>query len=457
MTSIPHIPYLDKLIDIFGERVIFDEEKLRQYEEDQSYIKGKPLIAVIPENVDEVEKLVEIAKKYRIPITPRGGGTSLSGGSVPTSGGIVIDFRRMNRILELDLDNAQVLVEPGVICDVLNDFLAKYGFFLPPNPATSDQCTIGGMIGENAAGPRSYKYGSMKNWVLGLEVITSAVGKLWIGSKTRKWVSGYNLVSLLVGSEGTLGIITKALLRVAPKPPYRIGISISQDSLEDAGKTVVALTKSTIDISAIELMDRTTIDAINTLHGKKLSEVEAVIFLEIEGFSDQDINNKLEYLANYLSNIGIMSERVHVYYNADEMWHIRKLAGESLENIYGGRIDEDIVVPISLLPKTIMEIQELSKKMGVGLAVFGHVGDGHLHPSILVEKEKSNTPEIEKIKEEIFKIAIKNKGALSGEHGIGLAKKKYLPLEIKSETLTLFSILKKAFDPYEIMNPGKKI
>ncbi|MEM0084874.1 MAG: FAD-binding oxidoreductase [Candidatus Methanomethylicia archaeon] len=451
------MPYLDELITIFGDRVIFDEEKLKQYEEDQSYIKGKPSLAVIPENTEEIEKLVDVAKKYRIPVIPRGGGTSLSGGSVPISGGIIVDLRRMNRIIELDVDNAQVLVEPGVICDVLNDFLAEYNLFLPPNPATSDQCTIGGMIGENAAGPRSYKYGTMKNWVLGLEVITSALGKVWIGSKTKKWVSGYNLVSLFVGSEGTLGIITKALLRLAPKPMYRIGISISHDNLEDAGKTIVALTKSTIDISAIELMDRITINAINTVHGKRLPEVEAIILLEIEGFSNEDINNKLEYLANYLKSIKIMDEMVHVYYDSNDMWKTRKLAGESLEKVYGGRIDEDIIVPITFLPKTIREIQELSRRMNIGIAIFGHAGDGHLHPSILVEKEKSNTPEIERVKEEIFKIAIKNKGALSGEHGIGLAKKKYLHLEIKSETLKLLSIIKKTLDPYEIMNPGKKI
>jgi glycolate oxidase len=170
-----------------------------------------------------VEKLVEVAKEFRIPLIPRGGGTSLSGGSVPIFGGIIVDFKRMNRILSFDLNNLQVLVEPGVIYDNLNDFLSKYNLFLPPNPATGDQCTIGGMLAENSAGPRSYKYGTIKNWVLGLEFITSSVGKVWIGSRTKKWVSAYNLVSLIVGSEGTLGIITKALLRVAPKPQYRIG------------------------------------------------------------------------------------------------------------------------------------------------------------------------------------------------------------------------------------------
>ncbi|MCX8169234.1 MAG: FAD-binding oxidoreductase [Candidatus Methanomethylicia archaeon] len=450
-------PYLSKLIDIFGERVIIDEEKLKQYEEDQSYFKGKPSLAVIPENVSEVEKLVEIAKQYRVPLIPRGGGTSLSGGSVPIFGGIVIDFRRMNRIIDLDVDNMQVLVEPGVICDTLNDYLAKYNLFLPPNPATSDQCTIGGMIGENAAGPRSYKYGTMKNWVLGLEVITSAVGKVWIGSKTRKWVSAYDLISLFIGSEGTLGIITKALLKLTSKPQYRIGITISHDDLEDAGKTIVFLTKLTLDISAIELMDRITINAINTAHGKRLPEVEAMILLEIEGYSYEDINGKLECLDKNLKSIGIADEMVNVYYDVNEMWRTRKLVGESLEKVYGGRIDEDIIVPTSLLPKTIRAIKELSKKMNVKIAIFGHAGDGHLHPSILIKKEESNTPKVEEIKGEIFKLAIENKGALSGEHGIGITKKKYLPLEIRSETLNLLSIVKRTLDPHNIMNPGKKI
>ncbi|MCR6668591.1 MAG: FAD-binding oxidoreductase [archaeon YNP-WB-040] len=448
---------LSKLRSIFGDRIIIDEEILKQYEEDQSYIKGKPSLAVIPETSEEVEKLVEVAKEFRIPLIPRGGGTSLSGGSVPIFGGIIVDFRRMNRILEFDLNNLQVLVEPGVIYDNLNDFLSKYNLFLPPNPATGDQCTIGGMLAENSAGPRSYKYGTIKNWVLGLEVITSSVGKVWIGSRTKKWVSAYNLVSLIVGSEGTLGIITKALLRVAPKPQYRIGVSISSNNLENAGEIIVALTKLNIDISAIELMDDITIAAINKAYNASLPESDAIILLEIEAFSSNDMDNKLEALASYLKNLGIPDENVHVYYNADEMWRKRKLAGESLEKVYGGRIDEDIIVPVSLLPKTIMEIKSLSSKFNVNIAVFGHAGDGHLHPSILVPKEKSLTPETEKIKENIFKIAVKNNGALSGEHGIGIAKKQYLPLEIDANTLKLLSIIKQTLDPYNIMNPGKKI
>jgi FAD/FMN-containing dehydrogenase len=313
------------------------------------------------------------------------------------------------------------------------------------------------MLAENSAGPRSYKYGTIKNWVLGLEVITSSVGRVWIGSRTKKWVSAYNLVSLIVGSEGTLGIITKALLRVAPKPQYRIGISISINNLENAGEIIVALTKLNIDISAIELMDNITIAAINKVYNAGLPESDAIILLEVEAFSSNDMDNKLEALASYLKNLGIPDENVHVYYNADEMWSKRKLAGESLEKVYGGRLDEDVIVPVSLLPKTIMEIKSLSSKFNVNIAVFGHAGDGHLHPSILVPKEKSLTLEIEKIKENIFKIAVKNNGALSGEHGIGIAKKQYLPLEIDANTLKLLSMIKQTIDPHNIMNPGKKI
>ncbi|MEM2136371.1 MAG: FAD-binding oxidoreductase [Candidatus Methanomethylicia archaeon] len=441
----------------FGDRLILEEEKLKQYEEDQSYVKGRPSFAVIPESTEEIEMLVEIAKKNVIPLIPRGGGTSLSGGSVPIHGGIVVDLRRMNNIIEIDADNLQILVEPGIIYDDLNNLAAKYDLFLPPNPATGDQCTIGGMIGENAAGPRSYKYGPMKNWVLGLEVVTSVAGRIWVGSKTRKWVSGYNLVSLFVGSEGTLGIVTKVLLHLAPKPKRRIGITIAHDKLEDSGKTVIALTKIPIDISAIELMDKITINAINKIHGEKLPEGEALILLEIEGTSDKDIENKLEDLAFHLRDVGVNDEDVYVYYNVDEMWSKRKLAGESLEKLYGGRLDEDIVVPRSNLPKTIKEIKELSKILGVNIAIFGHAGDGHLHPSILVPKEIANTREIEHLKEELFKIAINNRGALSGEHGIGVAKKPYINLEMEETVIKIFKSIKRTLDPYNIMNPGKKV
>ncbi|RLE51795.1 MAG: FAD-binding protein, partial [Candidatus Methanomethylicota archaeon] len=190
---------IEELRKVFGSRLLTEEDVLEPYMEDESYIRAKPSAAVIPENVEEVEELVKIAIKYRMPLTARGSGTSLSGGAVPVEGGVVVDFRRMNRILEVYPDDMQVLAEPGVIYDDLNAHLAKYNLFLPPNPATGDQCTIGGMVAENAAGPRSFKYGTTRNWVLGLEVVTSALGKIWVGSRTKKWVSGYDLVRLFVG------------------------------------------------------------------------------------------------------------------------------------------------------------------------------------------------------------------------------------------------------------------
>lgn len=447
---------LNELKKVFGSRLIIQEDMLKPYMEDESYLKEKPIAAVIPENIEEVEKTVEIAIKYRIPLTARGAGTSLSGGSVPVKNGIVIDFRRMNKILEIYPDDMQVLVEPGVIYDDLNAHLAKYNLFLPPNPSTGDQCTIGGMVAENAAGPRSFKYGTMRNWVLGLEVITSAIGKIWIGSRTRKWVSGYDLVRLFIGSEGTLGLITKILLKLAPLPERRIGIIIPFNNIEEAGRAIVKLAKSKINISALEIIDKITIEAVNKVHNAGFPSTEAAILMEIEGTSEE-IDIELEKMAKITEEFKIEKPGPLVFFNANEMWSKRKLAGESLETIYGGRVDEDVVVPISKLPRLIREIKRIAQQHHIQIAVFGHAGDGHLHPCILVEKNRAWEPEIEKVKEKIFKAAIKLGGSLSGEHGIGLVKKPYLHLEHSKETLEAFKLIKRTLDPHNIMNPGKKI
>ena len=448
---------IEELRKIFGSRLLTEEDVLKPYMEDESYLKARPSAVVIPEKVEEIEQLVKIAIKYGIPLTARGSGTSLSGGAVPVEGGVVVDFRRMSKILEISPDDMQVLVEPGVIYDELNAQLAKYNLFLPPNPSTGDQCTIGGMVAENAAGPRSFKYGTTRNWVLGLEVVTSALGRIWVGSRTKKWVSGYDLVRLFVGSEGTLGLITKVLLRLAPKPERRMGIIAPFNSIEEAGKAIVTLARSGIDISALEIIDATTMSAVNKVHNVGFPEAEAAILIEVEGSSEEDIQLKLEKLASLLDKFEVKEPGPLVFFNADEMWSKRKLAGESLEKLYGGRVDEDVIVPISKLPKLIREIKEIAKRNNIQIAVFGHAGDGHLHPCILIDKSRAYTPEIEGIKKEIFKAAVKLGGALSGEHGIGLAKKAYLPLEFEEKTLQAFRKIKMALDPYNIMNPGKKI
>ena len=448
---------LKELSAIFGSRLITEEDLMQPYMEDHSYLRAKPDAVVIPETIEEVEETVKIAVKYKIPITARGGGTCLSGGAVPVEGGLVIDFRRINRIIEIYPDDMQVLVETGIIYDNLNAQLAKYRLFFPPNPSTGDQCTIGGMIAENAAGPRSFKYGTTKNWVLGLEVVTSVMGRIWIGSRTRKWVSGYNLVSLFIGSEGTLGLITKALLKLAPLPEKRMGIIVPFNDIKEAGKTIVTLVRSGIDISALELVDDITLKAINKVHNANLPENKAAILIEVEGSSEEEVTFKLERISKILNKYEIAPPGPLVFFNANDMWSKRRLAGESLEQIYGGRVDEDVVVPISMLPKLIEEIKRISKKHNIEIAVFGHAGDGHLHPCILIEKEKAWTPEVEKIMEEIFKAATKLGGALTGEHGIGLSKKPYLSLEFKEENIKLFQLIKKTLDPHNIMNPGKKI
>ena len=453
---------LKELNDFLGSRLLIKDEIPEFYAEDESYIKVWPMAVAIPETVEEIEKIVEVASRYKIPITPRGSGTSLSGGAVPCKNGLVVDLRRLNRILEEKPEDFQVLVEPGVIYDELNKQMYKYELFLPPNPGSGDQCTIGGMVASNASGPRSFKYGSIRRWILGVEVVTPAFGKLWFGSKTLKYASTYDLVGFIVGSEGTLGIITKILLRLAPLPSKRIGVLMPFNSIEDAGKAIIKLAQANLDISALEIIDDITLEAVNKAFNVGFPKAEALVLMEIECTSKDtdrlmsEIEIRIENLNEIVSKLDIAYPGPQVFFDAEEMWSKRRLAGESLEHIYGGRLDEDVVVPISRLVDLIREIKEISEKYSIKIAVFGHAGEGHIHPCILVKKNEALSDEIEKVKEAIFKVALKLEGALTGEHGIGLAKKRYLNLEVEENVIKIMKALKGVFDPNNIMNPDKK-
>ena len=453
---------LEALRSIFGSRLL-TEDIPRSYWSDETRIEVEPEAVVRPENAEELAELIEVAVEHKIPLVPRGSGTGLSGGAIPVPGCVVVDFSRMNDIIEVRPEDQQVLVEPGVIYEELNAELAKHGLFLPPNPASGEQCTIGGMVAENASGPRSFKYGPTRNWVLGIELVAPGPGRIWVGSKTKKHVSTYGLVSLLVGSEGTLGFFTKILLRLAPLPPGRVGVMLPFSDIRDAGKAVYVLSTSGLDISALELVDKMTMEAVNQVYDVGFPEEDAVVMLEIECWSKDDerrfdeMDIKLSEVNEAISRLNVLCGEPKVFFNADEMWRKRALAAEAIERLYGRILWNDVIVPPSKLPELVEAVKAIAAQYGLKMAVFGHAGDGHLHPCILLPKGEEPGPEVMAAEREVLKKTVELGGALSGEHGIGITRVGFLRLEVSEEVLRLSSELKKLFDPYGIMNPGKKI
>jgi len=453
---------LEALRSIFGSRLL-TEDIPRSYWSDETRIEVEPEAVVRPENTEELAELIEVAVEHKIPLVPRGSGTGLSGGAIPVPGCVVVDFLRMNDIIEVRPEDQQVLVEPGVIYEELNAELAKHGLFLPPNPASGEQCTIGGMVAENASGPRSFKYGPTRNWVLGIELVAPGPGRIWVGSKTKKHVSTYGLVSLLVGSEGTLGFFTKILLRLAPLPPGRVGVMLPFLDIRDAGKAVYVLSTSGLDISALELVDKMTMEAVNQVYDVGFPEEDAVVMLEIECWSKDDerrfdeMDIKLSEVNEAISRLNVLCGEPKVFFNADEMWRKRALAAEAIERLYGRILWNDVIVPPSKLPELVEAVKAIAAQYGLKMAVFGHAGDGHLHPCILLPKGEEPGPEVMAAEREVLKKTVELGGALSGEHGIGITRVGFLRLEVSEEVLRLSSELKKLFDPYGIMNPGKKI
>ena len=453
---------LETLRSIFGSRLLV-EEIPRSYWSDETHIEVEPEAVVRPENAEELVKLIEVAVEHKIPLVPRGSGTGLSGGAVPVPGCVIVDFSRMNKIIEIRPEDQQVLVEPGVIYEELNAEMAKHGLFLPPNPASGEQCTIGGMVAENASGPRSFKYGPIRNWVLGLEVIAPGPGRIWVGSRTKKHVSTYGLASLLVGSEGTLGFFTKILLRLAPLPPGRVGLMLPFSNIRDAGKAVYTLSTSGLDISALELVDRTTMEAVNQVYKVGFPEEDAVIMLEVECWSKDEerrfdeMEIKLSELNEAISRLSISCGEPKVFFDADEMWKKRALAADAIEHLYGRILWNDVIVPPSKLPELVEAVNVIAARYELKMAVFGHAGDGHLHPCILLPKDEKPGPEVMAAEREVLKKAIELGGALSGEHGIGMTRVGFLGLEVSEDVLRLSYEVKRVFDPYGIMNPGKKI
>ncbi len=454
---------LAQIKSIVGAEYVFtDEESFEKYGRDETEkLHYSPAVVVKPRKAEEISALMQLANKHLIPVTPRGAGTGLTGGALPHLGGIVIAMERFNSILDIDERNLQVTTEPGVITEVLQNAVKEKGLFYPPDPASKGSCFIGGNISENSGGPKAVKYGVVKDYVLNLEIVLPTGEIIWTGSNVLKNATGYNLTQLIVGSEGTLGIVTKIVLRLIPHPKFDLLMLAPFDSLEKASEAVSAIFRAGITPSAMELME---IESIKL--ASKLCESTAItitdnlaahLIIEVDG-NDKDVLMKdMEAIADVLSNF----EVGELYFADDaqqktELWKIRRKANEA-SVAAGYTIEEDTVVPRAELPKLIKGVKALAAENGFKVVSYGHAGDGNLHVRInhpLYKKSYENEV-IQDILFKIFELVKSLGGTISGEHGIGLIQKSFMPLMFDPITMELMKGIKKVFDPNHILNAGK--
>ena len=452
---------IEKIYKITGREFVFtDEESIILNSRDETEdLFFRPDVVIKPGNAIQICKIIKIANELKIPVTPRGGGTGLSGGALPIYGGIVLVMDRFNKIIEIDTKNFQVVSEPGVVTQTLQEECEKMNMFYPVDPASRGSCFIGGNIAECCGGPRAVKYGVAKEYVLGLEFVTPTGELITTGARTIKNVTGYNLSQLLTGSEGTLGIITKITLKLLPLPKFKKVILIAYSDVEKCISSVSEIFHYGITPSALEFMEKDAIKAAEEQLSKPFpnSDAEAQLLVELDG-------NYMESIEKDIEKIAALSEKFGAYdiilaedrQKMEDIWALRRSVGEAVKSICPYK-EEDTVVPRANLPKLLSGIKQITKQTGVRAICYGHAGDGNLHVNLL--KMKFNDEEwIVKSDftiNEIFKLTISLGGTISGEHGIGYSQKKYLHLAISENELELFKKIKKSWDPNNILNPGK--
>lgn len=450
-----------ELETIVGKRyVLSSQEDLLCYSFDGTFAEFMPDLVVEPDSTEEVSAIMELAFEHEIPIIARGMGSGLAAGTVPFGGGIVMPLNRMNRILEIDTENMTARVEAGVITFDLQDEVEKLGLFYPPDPSSIKHSTIGGNIACNAGGPRCLKYGVTGNYVMGVMVVLADGQVIRSGGKTIKNVTGYNFAQLFTGSEGTLGIITEAILRLVAKPQYvRTAVAIF-DEIGDASRTVNAILQAGIVPATLELMDNTAIVCIEeSMHLGLPVEKDGILIIESDGFDEENVLVEIEAIAQICRKMGASDVKVaRNQAERAELWRARRSVSPSLARRAPNKLGEDISVPRNKIPEAVRRIREISERYGLPIVVFGHAGDGNLHPNILFDKRDPDQWErVQKIVAEIFATAVALGGTLSGEHGVGTLKLPYLESDVGKVSVELQQTIKHALDPKGILNPGKAL
>ena len=451
------IKIINEIIKIVGkENALTSPEERKCYSYDARTDGATPDLVVFPSSADEVSQILLLANKYRFPVIPRGQGSGLTGGSVPINGGVVITFTRMNKILEVDTKNLVAVVEPGVITFVFQEEVAKYGLFYPPDPASYKYSSIGGNVAECSGGPNSMKYGVTRDYVLGLEVVKATGEIIATGVKTMKGVVGYDLTRLFVGSEGTLGVITKIILKLIPAPEAKATILALFKKVEDTAEAVSGIVAAKIVPSTIEFMDRASIRCSEQANPMGIPEdIEGLLLIEIDGNADsiQALAEKIKavLIEHNADEVKLTQDPVE----ADKLWQARRVVSQATYNLNPVKIAEDVVVPRSNIPRLIRFLEETGRKHGIPILSFGHAGDGNFHVSLMIKETEEDYAKAHRAVEEIFSETIRLGGTLSGEHGIGTAKAPYISMELAPEVIETMKSIKRVFDPNNILNPGK--
>jgi glycolate oxidase len=440
----------------FGpDQVLSAEEDLLCYAYDATGKSFMPQAVVFPRNPEDISKVMQVANEHRICVVPRGAGSGMTGGSLPESGGVVLVMTRFDHIVEIDRENLVAVVEPGVVTSQLHKAVEDQGLFYPPDPASMNFSTIGGNIAENSGGMRAVKYGTTKEYVLGLEVVLPNGEIIHTGSKCVKDVVGYNLTQLLVGSEGTLGIVTKAILKLLPLPEAKKTLTATFPSIMDAGKTVSEIIRRKIIPTTMEFLDRHAVWCVDQyLQIGLASGAGAFMLIEVDGDLDQVEKNIEKVHAVCADNNALDIQLAETPEEQNELWRMRRSVSASLAHFEPVvKINEDIVVPRASIPTIIKHIETVGEKYGVHIVNFGHAGDGNIHLNVLPQAEQVDTAH--QAVEEIFDWVIKLGGRISGEHGIGTSKREYIPKNLDAGAIAAMQAIKKAWDPNNILNPGK--
>ena len=445
------------------EQLIPSEDRLIEpslcwsYGYDNSRLHALPEAVVFARNHQQIVQLVVLCRKHHVPIISRGAGTGTTGATVPSEGGIILSFEHMNKILEVDPANRLISAEPGVTNQAIQDAASAHGFFWAPDPTSSKICTIGGNLAYNSAGPRAVKYGTTRDNVLELTLVTGKGDTLHTGVKTTKGVVGYDLTRLMIGSEGTLGIITQATLKLLPMASDKRTLQISYQSIHSAAQAVSDIMAQPITPCALEFIDKNAIEMIREYSSANLPvNAGAMLMVEIDG-SEKALDEGLESIISAAKNEGCLEiNNAQSEQEIKALWETRKALSPALRKIAPKKINEDVVVPVSKIPDLIDGLDKLSQKYNIPIVNFGHAGNGNIHVNLLTNPDDEQLQiKANDCLEEVFQLVLKLDGTLSGEHGIGLVKKEYVAKELDEVSLSYMRAIKQQFDPDNILNPGK--
>jgi glycolate oxidase len=454
----------EELKKIVGsEHVFTDEERLEQYGRDETEdLVFRPEVVVKPRTPQEVSEILKLANKEKVPVTPRAAGTGLSGGALPVFGGIILSVERFNKIIEIDERNLQATVEPGVINEIFQNACIEKGLFYPPDPASKGSCFLGGNIAENSGGPKCVKYGVTKDYVLNLEVVLPTGEIIFTGANTLKNSTGYNVTQLMVGSEGTLGVVTKIIVKLLPYPRHNLLMLVPFRKMEEACAAVSEIFRAGHTPSALEFMERDALDWVSKHVESSVvkldDDVQAHLLIEVDGNDPEMLMHDMEAISAVVSGFDI-AEILFAESAAQkaELWKLRRKINEAVKANAISK-EQDTVVQRAELPALIKGIKEIGKKYNFKTVCYGHAGDGNLHTRMIrgdMAEELWNGEHIKQAISEIFLLCKKLGGTISGEHGIGYVQQAYMPLVFTDKSLEVQRAIKKLFDPNNILNPGK--